>query len=160
MATFVYGYDSANRVATDASVQGLGTFINATTVGYSYDVDNELTGASGSRTESYSYDFGGDRTGTGYSTGSDNDMTSGADIGHPPWIGKPGRVRREFLASDTRTRGNCDEPIPQIYPDLVPARFRPRVTNPTANPSTVAAPNLAEVAHDPDSFSRLASSCF
>ena len=38
------------------------------TASFTYDNANELTGVTGSRTESYAYDANGNRTGTGYST--------------------------------------------------------------------------------------------
>jgi RHS repeat-associated protein len=70
LATYVYGYDNANRVTTEVNAEG--------TVTYTYNADGELTAASGSRTESYSYDSGGNRTMTGYSVGTDNELASGA----------------------------------------------------------------------------------
>ena len=68
LGTYVYGYDNANRLTSEQNVEG--------TVSYSYDVDNELTGASGSRAETYTYDSGGNRTMTGYTTGTDNEQTA------------------------------------------------------------------------------------
>jgi RHS repeat-associated protein len=46
------------------------------TVAFSYDNTNQLTGASGARSESYSYDANGNRTMTGYSTGTGNRLSS------------------------------------------------------------------------------------
>jgi RHS repeat-associated protein len=70
IVTFVYSYDSANRVTTEIDSPGPFTF------SYSYDNANELTGVSGARAETYTYDSGGNRTMTGYSTGSDNELTA------------------------------------------------------------------------------------
>jgi RHS repeat-associated protein len=47
------------------------------TVSFTYDSGGQLTGASGSRTESYGYDSGGNRNTAGYTTGTGNEMTSG-----------------------------------------------------------------------------------
>ena len=62
LATYVYGYDNANRVTTEVNAEGTYT--------YTYDNANELTGVdkNGTQVESYSYDLNGNRTGTGYST--------------------------------------------------------------------------------------------
>jgi RHS repeat-associated protein len=60
LATYVYKYDNANRVTSEKDAEG--------TASFTYDNANELTGVSGSRTESYTYDSNGNRTGTGYST--------------------------------------------------------------------------------------------
>ena len=69
LATYVYGYDNANRVTTEVNAEG--------TVTYSYDSGGELLSASGSRTESYTYDSGGNRNMSGYTTGTGNELTSG-----------------------------------------------------------------------------------
>ena len=58
LATQVYSYDNASRVTTETDAEG--------TASFTYDNANELTGVTGSRTESYSYDLNGNRTGTGY----------------------------------------------------------------------------------------------
>jgi RHS repeat-associated protein len=60
LATYVYTYDQANRVSSEKDAEG--------TASFTYDNSNELTGVTGSRTESYAYDLNGNRTGTGYST--------------------------------------------------------------------------------------------
>jgi len=60
LATYVYSYDNADRVTSEKDAQG--------TASFTYDNANELTAVTGSRTESYSYDLNGNRTGTGYST--------------------------------------------------------------------------------------------
>ena len=60
LATFVYSYDKANRVTSETDAEG--------TASFTYDNSNELTAVTGSRTESYSFDLNGNRTGTGYST--------------------------------------------------------------------------------------------
>ena len=46
------------------------------TVTYTYDSGGELLTATGSRTESYSYDSDGNRTMTGYTTGTGNELTA------------------------------------------------------------------------------------
>ena len=72
LATYVYGYDNANRVTSETNAEG--------TVSYTYDATNELTGASGSRAETYTYDLNGNRTMTGYSTGSGNELTASPGV--------------------------------------------------------------------------------
>ena len=68
LATYVYGYDNANRVTTEVNAEG--------TVTYGYDSGGELLTARGSRTENYSYDSGGNRTMSGYTTGTGNELTA------------------------------------------------------------------------------------
>ncbi len=70
IGTYVYSYDQANRVTTMVDAEGTYT--------YTYDNSNELTAVNrnGSQVESYSYDNNGNRTGTGYSTGVDNEQTA------------------------------------------------------------------------------------
>ena len=60
LATYTYSYDNANRVTAETDAEG--------TASLAYDNASELTGVTGSRTESYSYDANGNRNGTGYST--------------------------------------------------------------------------------------------
>ena len=64
-----YTYDSAGRVTSETDKEG--------TASFTYDNAGQLTAVSGSRTESFGYDSGGNRDTTGYSTGSGNEMTSG-----------------------------------------------------------------------------------
>ena len=45
-----------------------------------YDNANELTGVTGSRTESYTYDANGNRTGTGYSTTIMNEIQTSPGV--------------------------------------------------------------------------------
>jgi RHS repeat-associated protein len=68
LATYVYGYDNANRVTSEQDAEGTATF--------TYDHANELTAVGGSRTESYSYDLNGNRNSTGYTTGTANEQTA------------------------------------------------------------------------------------
>ena len=74
IATYVYGYDSANRVTTMVDAEGTYT--------YTYDNANELTGVdkNGTQVESYSYDLNGNRTGTGYSTTVMNETATSPGI--------------------------------------------------------------------------------
>ena len=67
--SFVYGYDSGGRLKTETNTEGLAT--------YGYDVANQLTSVTrpaGQTNESYSYDSGGNRTMTGYTTGVGNEL--------------------------------------------------------------------------------------
>jgi RHS repeat-associated protein len=63
-----YTYDKANRLETEV--------VNGTTTSFTYDLTDQLTGATGGRTESYGYDLNGNRNTTGYVTGTGNRMTS------------------------------------------------------------------------------------
>ena len=56
LATYVYTYDNADRAILEKDAEG--------TASFTYDNSNELTGVTGSRTESYAYDANGNRTGT------------------------------------------------------------------------------------------------
>jgi len=67
--SLVYGYDSGGRLKTETNTEGLAT--------YGYDAANQLTSVSrpaGQTNESYSYDSGGNRTMTGYTTGVGNEL--------------------------------------------------------------------------------------
>jgi RHS repeat-associated protein len=68
LATYVYSYDNASRVTSEKDAEG--------TASFTYDNANELTGVSGSRTESYGYDLNGNRNTTGYTRGAENEMTA------------------------------------------------------------------------------------
>src|SRR5208283_3423301 len=46
------------------------------TLYYTYDSTGQLTGVSGSQSTNYSYDLNGNRTMTGYQTGTDNELLS------------------------------------------------------------------------------------
>ena len=71
---YTLAYDAANRVTSmTSSVDGTAT--------YSYDTTNQVTGASYTGTnqpanEAYSFDKNGNRTNTGYTTGTNNQLTS------------------------------------------------------------------------------------
>ena len=73
LATIVYTYDKADRVTSETDAEG--------TASFTYDNANELTGVTGSRTESYTYDLNGNRTGTGYST-TDHERADHLARGH------------------------------------------------------------------------------
>src|SRR5262249_39657676 len=68
LSEFSYTYDAASRITAYTGPEG--------TVNYSYDNTDQLTGASGARSESYSYDANGNRAMTGYTTGTGNRLTS------------------------------------------------------------------------------------
>lgn len=68
LATYTYGYDNANRLTSQTNAEGAVT--------YSYDNSNQLTNTSGSRAETYTYDSGGNRTTSGYSTAFENETTA------------------------------------------------------------------------------------
>jgi YD repeat-containing protein len=62
LASFTYGYNADDQVASYTGPEG--------TLNYSYDKDGELTAVSGAAQTSYSYDANGNRTMSGYQTGS------------------------------------------------------------------------------------------
>jgi RHS repeat-associated protein len=63
-----YGYDQANQLTSYAGPDG--------SITYGYDNDGQLTGATGAHNETYTYDKEGNRTMTGYSTGTGNRLTA------------------------------------------------------------------------------------
>jgi YD repeat-containing protein len=64
-SNYTYTYDLAHRLETET--------YNGTTVTYTYDDTNQLTGDG---SNSYSYDLNGNRTMTGYQTGTGNRLTN------------------------------------------------------------------------------------
>ena len=74
LASYTYGYDNANRLTSETNAEG--------SVAYGYDNTDQLTGVSGARSESFSYDSNGNRTMTGYTTGGNNQLTSGAGFSY------------------------------------------------------------------------------
>jgi RHS repeat-associated protein len=68
LSSFSYGYDAAGQLTSYTGPEG--------TVNFNYDATSQLTGASGARSEGYSYDANGNRTMTGYQTGGGNRLTS------------------------------------------------------------------------------------
>jgi len=66
LASYAYGYDQASRLTSET--------INGTQTTYGYDNTDQLTTVNGVAT--YSYDLNGNRTMTGYATGSANEMTN------------------------------------------------------------------------------------
>ena len=68
LATFTYGYDAGSRTTSETNAEG--------SVTYAYDTTDQLTGASGACTESYTYDSNGNRTMTGYTTATNNRLTA------------------------------------------------------------------------------------
>jgi RHS repeat-associated protein len=65
LASYVYNYDQASRLTSEVD-DGVQTT-------YSYDADNELTGAGST---AYSYDSTGNRNSTGYVVGTGNELLS------------------------------------------------------------------------------------
>jgi YD repeat-containing protein len=68
LASFTYSYNAASQVTSYTGPEG--------TLNYTYDKIGELTGVSGAEQATYSYGSNGNRTMTGYSTGTGNEMTS------------------------------------------------------------------------------------
>ena len=76
--SYAYTYDAANRVVTE--VRNWASGGSTDTLGYSYTNNNQLTGVThtnGAFTgETFSYDANGNRNSAGYSTGSDNRLST------------------------------------------------------------------------------------
>jgi RHS repeat-associated protein len=68
LANYTYSYDAVNQVSGYTGPEGSLT--------YTYDRSGQLTAVGGARNESYSYDVNGNRTMTGYSTGTGNELQS------------------------------------------------------------------------------------
>ncbi len=68
LSSFGYGYDAADRLTSYTGPDG--------SLAYTYDGTNQLTGVSGSASESFAYDANGNRAGGGYATGVGNRLTS------------------------------------------------------------------------------------
>ena len=65
LANYTYAYDNASRLTQETD--------NGTSVTYGYDADSELTNAGSTL---YAYDQNGNRTMTGYTTGTGNELTN------------------------------------------------------------------------------------
>jgi RHS repeat-associated protein len=69
--SYGYTYDPNGQITSFTSTDG--------TINYTYDHDGELVGATGTglpSSDSYAYDANGNRNSTGYTTGTDNELTS------------------------------------------------------------------------------------
>jgi YD repeat-containing protein len=66
LASYSYGYDAASQLTSYTGPAG--------SLSYSYDPAGQLTGVSGARNETYSYDKNGNRTMSGYRTGTGNEL--------------------------------------------------------------------------------------
>ena len=76
--SYGYTYDAADRVTQEVRTWDSGTI--ADTLTYSYTNNNQLTGVSHTNgsfsNESFTWDSNGNETGTGYTTGTDNEQTA------------------------------------------------------------------------------------
>jgi RHS repeat-associated protein len=68
LASFTYSYNAASQVTSYTGPEG--------TLNYTYDKIGELTGVSGAEQATYSYGSNGNRTMTGYTTGTGNELTN------------------------------------------------------------------------------------
>ena len=98
-----YGFtqDAANRITEFETVDG--------TADYTYDATDQLTGADYDylTDESYSYDDNGNRTMTGYETGTNNETL--ADGTYRYTIDAEGNRTEKFIWTDTNEDGIIDE---------------------------------------------------
>jgi RHS repeat-associated protein len=100
LANYDWAYDVANRITSFTN--GLYSSESAT---YSYDDTNQLTGGDRfgtSNDESYSYDANGNRTMTGYSTGTNNQLTSDGVYNYE-YDDEGNRTKRILLISGSPT---------------------------------------------------------
>ena len=79
VASYAYTLDAANRLTEETRTWDR-RCVDATRLDYTYTDNNQLTGVTHSDTsfanETFSYDANGNRTMTGYSTGTGNELTS------------------------------------------------------------------------------------
>jgi len=75
---YAYTYDATNRVVTEVRTWASGG--SSDTLGYTYTNNNQLTGVTHTNGafsgETFSYDANGNRNSAGYSTGTDNRLTT------------------------------------------------------------------------------------
>ena len=78
LVSYGYTYDAADRVTQEVLTWDSGT--EADTITYSYTNNNQLTGVTHTNNsfanESFTWDANGNETGTGYTTGTDNEQTA------------------------------------------------------------------------------------
>ncbi len=78
LVTYGYTYDAADRVTQEVRTWDSGS--DSDTLTYSYTNNNQLTGVSHSNgsfsNESFTWDSNGNETGSGYTTGTDNEQTA------------------------------------------------------------------------------------
>ena len=78
LVTYGYTYDAADRISQEVRTWNSGT--SSDTLTYSYTNNNQLTGVTHSNNsfsnESFAWDSNGNETGTGYTTGTDNEQTA------------------------------------------------------------------------------------
>ena len=78
LVTYGYTYDAADRVSQETRTWASGA--SSDTLTYSYTNNNQLTGVTHTNgsfsNESFTWDSNGNETGTGYTTGTDNEQTA------------------------------------------------------------------------------------
>jgi RHS repeat-associated protein len=78
LVSYGYTYDAADRVTQEVRTWDSGTISDTLT--YSYTNNNQLTGVTHTNNsfsnESFTWDSNGNETGTGYTTGTDNEQTA------------------------------------------------------------------------------------
>ncbi len=73
LSAYTYGYDAADRVTTHTYSSAVGTYTYSGSQTYTYDTTSQVTGDTGT---AYSYDSNGNRTMSGYATGTANRMSN------------------------------------------------------------------------------------
>ena len=92
LAAYSYVYDAVNRITQTTSVDGTSSF--------SYDATNQLTSTDHSyqTDEAYNYDANGNRTNTGYTTGTNNQLLSDGTYNYE-YDGEGNRTKRTEIAT-------------------------------------------------------------
>jgi RHS repeat-associated protein len=100
-ADYTLVYDAANRITSFTSPDG--------TSNYSYDVTDQLLGTDHSyqNDEAYSYDANGNRTNTGYQTGTNNRLLSDGRYTYE-YDGEGNRTKRTEIATSKATEYTWD----------------------------------------------------
>jgi YD repeat-containing protein len=136
LVTYGYTYDAGDRVSQETRTWASGA--SSDTLTYTYTNNNQLTGVSHTNgsfsNESFTWDANGNETGTGYTTGTDNEQT--ASPGYTYTYDNAGEMTSETQTStgDVWTYGyddrdpqcspcRSDYKSPQVSSALQPRRF-------------------------------------
>ncbi|MBI3464735.1 MAG: hypothetical protein HY000_17015 [Planctomycetes bacterium] len=95
-----YAYNSLTQLwkITESDPDGTGGPLPQPVTEYNYDNTSQLTGASGARSEAYSYDVNGNRTMAGYQTDQNNRLTSDGTFTYE-YDNEGNRTRRTRISS-------------------------------------------------------------
>ncbi len=102
IASYGFTYDDANRITQSSGTDGIQD--------YTYDDTNQLTGANHTTqaNEAYSYDANGNRTNSGYGTGTDNRLLTDGVYNYSYDDDEGNRTKRTEIATGKVTEYNWD----------------------------------------------------